>query len=262
MPAIGIGTWTIGGAYWFPDTSRDEQWVKAISYAITRGITLIDTAEMYGGGHAEELVGRAIKDFERESITIVDKVWPTNARYESVIRSAKSSVARLGTYIDIYLLHAPSRDVHICETVRAFERLIDEGLVMRWGVSNFSIGEIKEAETCAKRYELSAVQNRYSLLHRRDEADVIPYCESIGAIYMAYTPLEKGALARHPVLIEIARKHGRTPVQVALSWYASMGPIVPIPKAERKEHIDEIADSLEWSLPDDDWALIDRAFRS
>jgi len=257
VPAIGLGTWGVGGGFWSVDTSRDEAWVEAIRYAVGRGLKLIDTAEMYGGGHAEELVGKAIKGFPREELFIVTKVWPNHARYEDVMRSAEGSASRLGTYIDLYLLHWPSDAVPICETIRAFEALVDRGLIRFFGVSNFSLQQLQEAETCAKKYEVAAVQNHYSLYNRRDEADVIPYALVNGIMYMAYTPLEKGAVARDRRLAEIGKKYGATPVQVALAWYVKRG-VVSIPKAEKKEHIDEIAGALGLNLGEEDFAEIAR----
>ena len=255
VPSIGLGTWGIGGGFWSPDSSRDEEWTAAIEYAVEKGLRLIDTAEMYGGGHAEELVGRAIKRYKRDELFIVTKVWPTNARYEDVLKSAQASSARLGTNIDLYLLHWPSDAVPICETVRAFETLVDRGIIRHFGVSNFSLRQIQEAEACAKKYELAAVENRYSLYNRRDEADVIPYALSNGIMYIAYTPLEKGALAKDPLLAEIAKRYGATPIQIALAWYVKRG-VVPIPKAGRREHIDEIAGALHVELSDEDFVKI------
>jgi diketogulonate reductase-like aldo/keto reductase len=259
VPAVGLGTWGIGGGFWTPDRSRDAEWVEAIRHAIGRGIKLIDTAEMYGGGHAEELVGAAIRGFPREELFIVTKVWPTHAGYDDVIRAARRSSSRLGTRIDLYLLHAPSSAAPVCETIRAFEALVDAGVIRHFGVSNFSLGELLEAEACAKKYELAAVQNYFSLYHRHDELDVIPYALSNGIVYIAYTPLERGAIARDARLAEVGRKYGATAVQVALAWYVRRG-VVPIPKAERREHIDEIAGALALELSGEDFEAIAQMF--
>lgn len=255
VSAVGLGTWGIGGGFWSVDRSRDSEWIYAIRYALSRGLTLIDTAEMYGGGHTEELVGEAVREFPREEIFIVTKVWPTNASYENVLKSAAASSKRLGTYIDLYLLHWPSETVPICETIRAFEELVDRGVVRHFGVSNFTLRQIQEAESCTKKYELAAVQNRYSLYYRKDDADVIPYALSSGMMYMAYTPLEKGRIADDLRLAEIAKKYGATPVQIALAWYIRRG-VVPIPKAEKPTHIDEIAASTKITLSDEDYAAV------
>ncbi|AET32846.1 aldo/keto reductase [Pyrobaculum ferrireducens] len=255
VPAIGLGTWGIGGGYWSADTSRDPQWIEAIKYAVERGLRLIDTAEMYGAGHAEELVGAALRGYPRDEVFIVTKVWPSHARHDDVIKAAQASAARLGTHIDLYLLHWPSDAVPICETVRAFEELVDRGVIRHFGVSNFTLVQLRQAEACAKKYELAAVENHYSLYNRRDDDDLIPYAKASGIMYIAYTPLEKGAVARDPLLAEVGRRYGATPVQTALAWYIKHG-VVPIPKAERREHIDEIAGAYAVELSDDDYANI------
>jgi len=260
VSAIGLGTWGMGGGFWTADTSRDGEWVEAIRYALEKGIRLVDTAEMYGGGHAEELVGLAVRGFPRDEVFIVTKVWPNHARYDDVLKSAEASARRLGTYIDLYLLHWPSDSVPICETVRAFEALVDKGVIRHFGVSNFSLDQLREAEACAKKYELAAVENHYSLLNRRDEADVLPYALSNGILYLAYTPLEKGALAKSPLLAEVGKRYGATAVQVALAWYIKRG-VVPIPKAEKKSHIDEIVGAFHVKLSDEDFQRIDSAYR-
>ncbi|MFN3803550.1 MAG: aldo/keto reductase [Pyrobaculum sp.] len=252
VSAIGLGTWGMGGGLWTVDSSRDSIWIEAIRYAIERGLRLVDTAEMYGGGHTEELVGLAIRGFPREELYVVTKVWPNHARFDDVIKSAGASAKRLGTYIDLYLLHWPSDVAPICETIRAFEVLTDRGVIRHFGVSNFTLRQLQEAESCVKRYEIAAVQNRYSLYYRQDERDLIPYVLSSGMMYMAYTPLEKGVLAKDPRLVEMGKKYGATAVQMALAWYVKRG-IVPIPKAERKDHIDEIAGALKIDLSDEDF---------
>lgn len=250
MSAIGLGTWGIGGGFWTADSSKDSLWIEAIRYAIGKGLRLVDTAEMYGGGHAEELVGLAMREFPREELYVVTKVW--HARFDDVIKSAEASAKRLGTYIDLYLLHWPSDVVPICDTIRAFEVLTDRGVIRHFGVSNFTFRQLQEAETCVKKYEIAAVQNRYSLYYRQDEIVLIPYVLSNGMMYMAYTPLEKGTLARDSRLVEMGKKYGATAVQMALAWYIKRG-VVPIPKAEEKRHIDEIVGAFRIDLGDEDF---------
>jgi diketogulonate reductase-like aldo/keto reductase len=261
VPVIGMGTWGIGGGFWSPDYSNDDYWVRVLRKGVELGMTLIDTAEMYGGGHAEEIVGRAIRGFPREELFIVSKVWPNHARYDDVIKSARASAARLGTYIDLYLLHWPAPDVPICETMRAMERLVDEGVIRFFGLSNFDVKGIEEARSCLSKYDIAAVENRYSLLHRVDESSVIPYVQRNGMLYLAYTPLEKGLLAHNEFLNSIGRKYGKTAVQVALNWYVGIDNLVPIPKAGRVEHVEENAGAMGWRLSRDDWVLISNHFR-
>ncbi len=262
VSSLGMGTWDIGGGFWTPDYSRDKESIKALKKGLELGLTLIDTAEMYGGGHSEELVGLAIRGFPRDNVFVVTKVWPTNASYDSVLRSARASMNRLGTYIDLYLLHWPSENVPICETIKAFEKLVDNGVIRFYGVSNFNVNQIEEARYCSKKYDVVAVQNRFSLFYRNDERDVIPYAKREGLLYMAYTPIEKGVVAREEFLKRIGEKYGKTPVQVALNWLISIDPVVPIPKASKIHHIEENAGALGWRLSREDWEAISNRYKS
>lgn len=261
VSCVGMGTWGMGGGFMSPDRSMDREWIAALRKGLELGMTLIDTAEAYGGGHAEELVGEAVRGFPRDEVFIVSKVWPTHARREDVKKAARGSVRRLGTYIDLYLLHWPAEGVPICETMRAMEGLVEEGLVRHIGLSNFGVGGIEEARACLSRVDIAAVQNRHSLMYRAYERDVIPYCEREGMMFMSYTPLEKGRLARDSFLAEVGRRYGRTAAQVALNWLIVLEPVVAIPKAARIEHLEENAGAMGWRLEREDWELISEKFR-
>jgi len=256
-----MGTWRIGGGFLSPDYSMDREWIAVLRRGLELGMTLIDTAEVYGGGHAEELVGEAIKGFPRDEIFIVSKVWPDNATRKGVLKATKASVKRLGTYIDLYLLHWPAEGVPICETMKAMEELVDKGLVRHIGLSNFEVKEIEKARNCLSKVDIAAVQNRHSLMYRRYEKDVIPYCAREGMMFMSYTPLEKGLLARDRFLAEIGEKYGKTAAQVALNWLICIEPVVAIPKAARLSHLEENAGAMGWRLSREDWELISRKFR-
>ncbi len=259
VSSLGLGTWGMGGGFWTRDTSRDEEAVAALRRGIELGATLIDTAEMYGAGHAEELVARAIEGFPRDELFIVTKLWPTHAAADEVEKAARASANRLGTYIDLYLLHAPA-DVPICETMRAMEKLIDMGIVRFIGLSNFGVEAIEEARSCLSKTDIAAIQNRHSLMYRRDERTVIPYAARNGMMYMAYTPLEKGRLAREPFLAEVGEKYGKTAAQVALNWQICIDPVVTIPKASRIEHVEENVGAMGWRLSREDWELISKHY--
>jgi len=261
VPCLGMGTWRIGGGFLSPDYSMDKEWIAVLRRGLELGMTLIDTAEVYGGGHAEELVGEAIKGFPRDEIFIVSKVWPDNATREGVLKAAKASVKRLGTYIDVDLLHWPTERIPICETMKAMEELVDKGLVRHIGLSNFEVEGIEEARSCLGKVDIAAVQNRHSLMYRRYEKDVIPYCEREGMMFMSYTPLEKGLLARDHFLAEIGRKYGKTAAQVALNWLICIEPVVAIPKAAKIHHLEENAGAMGWRLSREDWEFISRKFR-
>ncbi|MEM1627132.1 MAG: aldo/keto reductase [Sulfolobaceae archaeon] len=259
VSAMAFGTWRIGGGYWREDRSKDKEWVEVIRKGIELGITTIDTAEMYGNGHAEELVGEAIKGFPRDELFIVTKLWPSNASFEKAIKSAKNSSRRLGTYIDLYLLHFPPRN-NLCEVINAFEKLLDEGVVRNIGLSNFDVRGIMKAMECLKKYEIVAVQNHYSLLHRGDEADVIPFTKSKGMLYMAYTPLENGVLAKNQFLADIGKKYGKTSTQTAINWYIKIDNVIPIVKASKIHHVEENAGGMGWRMSDEDWNKISEHF--
>jgi diketogulonate reductase-like aldo/keto reductase len=261
LPVLGQGTWGIGGGFWSADTSMDEEWVAALRRGVELGMTLIDTAEMYGGGHSEELVGRAIRGFGRDELFIVSKVWPSHAGYDDVLRSAEASVRRLGTFMDLYLIHWPPTDVPLCETMRGLEAVVARGYARFIGVSNFGLELVEEARSCLSREDVVAIENKFSLLDRRDEETVIPYAEREGMLYLAYTPLEKGQLSRDSFLAEVGRRYGRTAAQVALNWLVMINPVVPIPKASTIQHVEENAGAMGWRLSEEDWRKISEKFR-
>ncbi|MCS7110838.1 MAG: aldo/keto reductase [Ignisphaera sp.] len=260
VSSIGMGTWGIGGGFWEPDYRFDREWIEVLRRGLELGLNLIDTAEMYGGGHSEEIVGRAVKGFKRDEIVVSTKVWQTNASYESVLKSAKRSMERLGTYIDVYLLHWPTESVPICETVKAFEELVDDGIIRVFGLSNFDVEGIEKARECCRKYDVAVVQNRFSLIHRNDERAVIPYAQREGLMYMAYTPIEKGVLTRDAYLAEVGRRYGKTATQVALNWLISIENVVPIPKTSNPTHLEENFGALGWRLSREDWESISIEF--
>jgi diketogulonate reductase-like aldo/keto reductase len=252
---IGFGTWKMGGGFWTPDYSRDSHYVEILKYVINNGINLIDTAEMYGGGHAEELVGKAIKGFDRENIFIITKVWPNHLRYEDVIKSAKESLRRLDTkYIDLYLIHWPNPSIPLNETISAMENLVDQGIVRCIGVSNFDVKLLSEAITLTRKYEIVANEMEYSVNNKSAESDIIPFCEKNNIKVIAYSPLARGNVKNNKILEEIGRKYGKTAIQVALNYLIKRS--IPIPKASTKDHVDEILGSLGWSLSDEDYERI------
>jgi len=252
VTAIGMGTWGIGG-YDLPDYSNDDKSVRALRYGLELGINLIDTAEYYGGGHSEEIVGLAIKGFSREDLFIVSKVWPTHFRYRDVIKAAEASSKRLGTYIDLYLLHWPNPEVPLSETMRAMEELVDKGVIRYIGVSNFNLSLLKEAINVMKKYEIVVNQVKYSLADRWVEKDLLPFMEREGITVMAYTPLERGRLARNECLSKIGSKYGKTAAQVALNWLIWRSNVVAIPKAVNINHLVENFGAMGWRLTSDDY---------
>ncbi len=257
IPVIGLGTWGIGGGFWIPDCSNMDSMVKLLREAINMGYTMIDTAEMYGGGCSERIIGEAIKGFPRNDLFIISKVWPTHARHDDVLKSAKASMERLGTYIDLYMIHWPARDVPIRETMQAMEELVDEGVIRHIGVSNFDVVELEEARRSLTKYGVVANEIRYNLLDRDAEKDLLPYAEREGITIIAYSPLGTGAILRpgsreYKLLEEVGSKYGKTPAQVLLNWVIRKPNIVAIPKAARLEHMRENIGAIGWRLDDDD----------
>ncbi|ASJ00593.1 aldo/keto reductase [Thermococcus gorgonarius] len=253
VTAIGMGTWGIGG-YESPDYSRDRESIEVLRYGLELGINLIDTAEFYAAGHSEELVGEAIKDFEREEIFIISKVWPTHFGYSEAKKAARASAKRLGTYIDLYLLHWPVDDFgKIEETLHALEELVDEGLIRYIGVSNFDLELLKRSQEAMRKYEVVANEVKYSLKDRWPETSgLLDYMKKEKMALIAYTPLEKGTLAKNECLAEIGKAYGKTAAQVALNYLIWEENVVAIPKAGSKAHLEENFGAMGWRLSKED----------
>jgi diketogulonate reductase-like aldo/keto reductase len=260
IPAIGIGTWGMGGGV-SKDNSSDGDAIRALRRAVQLGMYLIDTAEMYGAGHAEELVGEAIKPFRRDQVFVVSKVSPENLHYVDVIRAAEKSLRRLQTdWIDLYLIHLPNPRIPVGETMEAMERLVEQNLVRSIGVSNFDVGEMEEAGSRLSRYSIVANQVDYSLLFRSIERDVLPYCQQHRMTVMAYSPLAKGELSKDKYLKGMGKKYDKTAAQVALNWLVSKENIIAIPKASNLDHVEENAAATGWRLSQDDMERISSYF--
>jgi len=268
VAAIGLGTWNMGGRE-SPDYRDDERLIEAIRYAVELGMNHIDTAEMYAAGHAEELVGEAVKQFSRDEVFIATKVWPSNLRYEDVIRSCRRSLERLQLkYVDLYMVHWPNPRIPLQETMKAMEKLVKDGLVRYIGVSNFDVELLEEAMNALKREEIVANQVEYSLEAREVERELIPFCERNGITVTAYTPLGKGRIPaeaasntpRGKILAEMARRYGKTPVQIALNWVIWRPNVITIPKAARKEHLEENAGAAGWRLTEEDYKRLSAAY--
>jgi len=260
LPAIGMGTWGIGG-YFSRDSIGDNESIRALRRGIELGMYLIDTAEMYGAGHAEEVVGEAIKPFSREQIFIVSKVLPENLHYANVIKAVQKSLKRLQIdWLDLYLIHYPNPRIPLKETIEAMEKLVEQNLVKFIGVSNFDVGEMEEGKSYLSKNDIVVNQVEYSLLNRCIERDVLPYCTQQQMIIMAYTPLAKSRLSRSEFLREIGEKYGKTAAQVALNWLIAKEKVIAIPKAVNMDHIEENASAMGWRLSQDDIERISSYF--
>jgi diketogulonate reductase-like aldo/keto reductase len=252
VPALGLGTWGIGGGS-RPDRSQDARLVAAIHTALQLGYTHIDTAEMYGGGHTEELVGQAIRGLERQDLFLVSKVWPDHLRYERLLASCQASLDRLGVdYLDIYLVHWPNKSIPLEETFRALNRLVKDGRALHIGVSNFNLDQLRRAQELAET-PLATNQVPYSLFERSYARNgVLDYCQQNGILLTAYTPIEKGRVARNLPVIEIAARYGATPVQVALGWLLQQAGVIAIPMSSNPQHLRENLESANLQLSNED----------
>ncbi len=255
VPALGQGTWMIAER---PARRRSE--IAALHAGIERGLTLIDTAEMYGDGASEELVGEAIAD-RRDGLFLVTKVLPSNASRAGTVKACERSLKRLRTdRIDLYLLHWRG-GVPLAETVEAFETLRAAGKIARWGVSNFDVEDLEELGAVAGLTGCAVNQVLYNPEQRGIDFDLLPWQRARRLPVMAYSPLGQGGdLLDSAALAAIGRRHGATPVQVALAWALRGEGVIAIPKASSPEHAIENAEAAALSLTAEDLAEIDAAF--
>ncbi|HCC62980.1 MAG TPA: oxidoreductase [Pseudomonas sp.] len=251
VPLVGQGTWHMGEN---PAERGNE--IAALRLGIELGMTLIDTAEMYAEGGAEEVVGEAIRSC-RDQVFLVSKVYPHNASRKGVPEACERSLRRLGTdCLDLYLLHWRGQ-YPLAETVEAFERLKEAGKIRRWGVSNLDLDDMREldAPDCAVNQVL------YNPQERGIEFDLLPWCQAQGIPVMAYCPLgQGGGLLRHQAILDIARRHGAEPAQIALAWSLRQPEVLVIPKSSNPAHVRLNASAAELTLSADDLALLDKAF--
>jgi diketogulonate reductase-like aldo/keto reductase len=259
IPVLGQGTWRMG-----EDPSRRKAEIAALRLGLDLGMTLIDTAEMYGEGAAEELVGEAIADCRAE-VFLVTKVYPHNATRRGAVKACARSLQRLQTdYIDLYLLHWRG-EVPLSETFEAFQLLKKAGNIRDYGVSNFDVDDMEEAFALPGGEEIVTDQVLYNLAHRGIEWDLLQWCRERRIPIMAYSPVGHSAagqkqMLHKPVVRSIAARHDATPAQVALAWLFRQPDIVAIPKAGRPEHIRENRAALEIKLTDRDIKELDKAF--
>jgi diketogulonate reductase-like aldo/keto reductase len=262
VPIIGMGTWMIEGR----TKDEDKRAISAMRLGIDLGMTHIDTAEMYGKGRAEELVAEALNG-QRESVFLVGKVLPSNASYDRTLKACQRSLKRLKTdFVDLYLLHWPSTQHPIEETMRAMEKLVDEGMIKFIGVSNFDVQQLTEAQRALKKYRIACNQVLYHLDYRGIERDLLPYCAQNQIAIVGYSPFGHGAFPSPMsrggmVLSEIAKKHKRTVRQVALNYLTRDSNLFTIPKAANPDHVRDNSGAVgNWKLPDEDIATIQGTF--
>jgi diketogulonate reductase-like aldo/keto reductase len=254
IPVFGLGTWMMGEV----DKKRADE-VAALKLGLDLGATLIDTAEMYGDGEAEDIVGEAIAG-RRDGLFLVSKVLPENASRKDTVAACEGSLKRLRTdRIDLYLLHWRG-STPLQHTLEAFIQLQREGKIRHWGVSNFDTDDMEELLALPGGDGCATNQVLYNLKRRRIEYDLVPFCRERNIPIMAYSPIEQGRLLGVAALKEVASRHEATTAQVALAWLLGKPATIVIPKATNAVHLRENFAALDLRLTDDDVAVLDRAF--
>ncbi len=254
VPVLGQGTWGLGER---PENRQNE--IDALRFGIDIGMNLIDTAEMYGDGAAEELIGKAIEE-RREQTFIVDKVLPHNATRKGTVGACEKSLRRLKTdRIDLYLLHWHGA-VPLAETLAGFDDLLRAGKIRYWGVSNFDVPEMKQVARLSDGAAVASNQVLYNLTRRGIEYDLMPWCEQHEIPIMAYSPLEQGRLMGDPEIRRIADEHSATPAQIALAWVLRKENLIAVPKASTPEHVKQNRVALDIHLTPDQLTALDRVF--
>ena len=254
VPALGQGTWMMGER---PDRRSTE--IAALRLGVELGMTLIDTAEMYGDGAAETLIGEALGDVRNE-LFLVSKAYPQNASRKRLAVACEASLKRLGTdRLDLYLLHWRG-SVPLAETVEAMEALRSAGKIRHWGVSNLDTDDMIELFAAAGGDGCATDQILYNLTRRGPEHDLLPWLEDHAVPAMAYSPVEQGRLLADPALARVAEAVGATPAQVALAWTLRQDGVIAIPKAGTAAHVRENRAAADLILSEADLAALDDAF--
>lgn len=254
VPALGLGTWHMGER-----SGRRVREIEALKAGLDLGLNLIDTAEMYGDGGAEQIVGKAIAG-RRDEVFLVSKVYPHNASRTGTINACEQSLKRLATdHIDLYLLHWRGQ-YPLAETIAAFERLKEQGKVRHWGVSNFDPTDMKQLHGTDGGEGCVVNQVLYNLAERGIEWDLLDDARLNEVATMAYSPLAQGELLDDETLQVMAERHGVTPAAVALAWVLNQHGTITIPKAASAEHVRQNAAALEVKLSRDDLRELDATF--
>ena len=246
---MGLGTWNVGGGS-SPDYSQDERALRGLHAALEMGYTHIDTAEMYADGHTEELIGQVIQGYNRADLFITSKVLPRHLAYQAVLDACQGSLERLRTdYLDLYLIHWPNDGIPLEETFGALNELVRKDLVRHLGVSNFNLGQLRQARDLSET-PLATNQVPYSLYHRHYVRNgVLGACQESGMILTAYTPLEKGMLIDDSEVAAIAGQIGCSPVQVALAWLINQPGVITIPMSMNRRHLEQNLGAADLELP-------------
>jgi diketogulonate reductase-like aldo/keto reductase len=259
LPAFGFGTWRMGGIE-TPDPLNDDRIdIFAIKTAIEMGVTHIDTAEFYTGGHTEEIIAEAIKDFDRSKIIITTKASPQHLHYKDLINAAQQSLKRLKTdYIDIYAIHIPNPYISIKETMEAMDYLVEKQLIRYIGLSNFNVEQFSEAQKCTGN-KIVCNHVHYNLMFRLPQKDgSIEYAQKNDIIIVAWRPVQKGLFLEKNIQIldRICKKYEKTPNQIAINWLISQKNVTTISKTRNIKHLEENLGAISWKMEEEDIKLI------
>src|SRR5262245_42956078 len=255
VPALGQGSAGLAQGR-HPEVAEEE----ALRTGLSLGMTLIDTAEIYGGGRSESLISRVIAD-QRDRVFLVSKVWPNHVAGDGIARACEASLARLGTdYLNLYLLHWPTQDVALPSIVAAFESLRRAGKIRAWGVSNFKVSDMEDLFHLPNGDHCATNQVPYNVSNRSIERDLLPWCEERGMPVMAYSPLGGNSLVRDPTLARVGAAHDCSATAVALAWAIRGGNVIAIPESGSAAHVRENAVALSLSLTPEDLQTLDKAY--
>lgn len=268
LPVYGLGLWQMGGRE-ERSTVNDEQDIIGIKAAIEHGVTHIDTAESYGDGHAEELLGEALKGYDRDKLFIGTKVSRWNMAGDGIQQAIERSLKRMGTdRVDLYMLHRyPDADAPIADVMRAMDGLVSQGLVKNIGVCNCTIERFEEAQKHSQN-KLVVNQLHYNVQMREIEKEgLLDYCQQNDVMLVAWRPMQKGNLPKTELIDELAAKYGKTPNQVMINWVLSQESVVTLAKTSRVEHLEENLGGVGWTMEKEDIERIreefpDQKFRS
>ena len=252
LPVMGLGTWTVGGGL-SQDYSRDKHSIDVMKKALEMGYTHIDTAELYGSGHTEELVGEAIAGFNREGLFITSKVWSSNLRYKDVLHAFYNSMERMKIdYMDLYLIHWPNPGIPMKDTFMALNEVIEKKHAKYVGVSNFGVEQMKEAVKFSST-PLVTNQVEYNVSYREPERNgVLEYCQQHNILLTAYKPLGRGGSLSNPLIIRIAERYDVTPAQVVINWLVRQRKVIAIPMSLNEKHLKDNLQAADLEISKED----------
>lgn len=261
MPVYGFGIWGVGGRF-ERDESNDAAEVQALKGALEEGVTLIDTAELYGDTHGEELVRQAIQDTPREKIFLISKLHRDHVLHDDILEAVKGSLARLGTgYLDLYLVHFPNLE-HLEEVIETMNEIVDLGLARHIGVCNFSKETLAQAIQLSK-HPIVLNQVHYNLVYREPElTGLVEFCREHDIFLQAWRPVQKGILADNhsQVMKGVCEKYAKTPAQIAINWLISQDGVITISKTSHKEHLMENLGAIGWEMESEDIERLRKEF--